>query len=128
MSDYLALTGDVVFNHVTQPDNYKGDEKYSLTVALDKEGAKVAEKAGLKLSEYKGVKQITAKRKVDFGAPKVYNVDKEEVDINQLSLFGDSVTMLVKQGKAPYDAYTYLERIRIESKAEGASDYDPSEF
>ena len=128
MSDYLSLTGEVVFNHVTVPDNYKGDEKYVLTIALDKNGTTIAEKAGLALKDYKGLKQITAKRKVSFEPPKIYNADKEEVDVNHLSLFGDTVTMLVKKGKAPYDAYTYLERIRVDAKAEGASDYDPSEF
>ena len=50
MSD-LTLTGDVVFNHVTQPDTYKGDTKYSLTIALDKNSKKAAEKLGLKTKE-----------------------------------------------------------------------------
>ena len=127
MSD-LTLTGDVVFNHVTQPDTYKGDTKYSLTIALDKNSKKAAEKLGLKTKEYEGKTQITAKRKVDFEAPKVYNVDKEEVGVNHLSLFGDTVTLRLQQGKGDYSGYTYLEAIRVEQKAEGVEDFDPSEF
>jgi hypothetical protein len=50
------------------------------------------------------------------------------VESSHLSLFGDKVTIVVKKGKAPYDAYTYIEKVRVEEKAEGAGDYDPSEF
>ena len=124
----MSLTGKVVFNHVTKPDVYKGQEKYSLTIALDKNSKKQAEKLGLKTSEYEGATQITAKRKVDFGLPKIYNSDKDEVGINHLSLFGDEVTVKVKQGKGDFDAYTYLEAIRVEAKAEGVEEADPSDF
>ena len=128
MSDYITLTGEVVFNHITTPDNYLGVSSYKLTVALDKDGLKEAEKQGLALKEYNGLKQITSKRNVDFGEPQIYNADKELVGSNHLSLFGDKVTIVVKKGKAPYDAYTYIEKVRVEEKAEGATDYDPSEF
>ena len=61
--------------------------------------------------------------------PKVYNADKEEVEATHLSLFGDQVTMLVKQGKKDENsAYTYLERVRVDAKAEGVEEYDYSEF
>lgn len=128
MSDYISLTGEVVFNKITQPDVFKGQSKYTLTVSLDKEGKKLAEKNGLVTKEYEGKTQITSKRKVDFGQPKIYNADKDEVDATHLSLFGDKVTMLVKKGKAPYDGYTYLERVRVDEKADGVEEYDPSEF
>ena len=128
MSDYISLTGEVVFNKVTQPDVFKGQSKYTLTVSLDKSGIKEAEKNGLVTKEYEGKTQITSKRKVDFGQPKIYNSDKAEVDASHLSLFGDKVTMLVKKGKAPYDGYTYLERVRVDEKADGVDEYDPSEF
>ena len=128
MSEYVSLTGEVVFNHISEPDNYMGAINYKITVALDKDSLKVAEKEGLKLTEYKGAQQITAKRKVDFGEPKVYNADKELVASSHLSLFGDKVTIQVKKGKAPYDAYTYIEKVRVDEKAEGAGDYDPAEF
>lgn len=124
----LPLTGEVVFNKLTTPDVFMGTSKYTLTIALDKEGKKLAEKNGLKTNEYEGKTQITSKRKIDFGQPKVYNADKEEVDASHVSLFGDKVTMLVKKGKAPYDAYTYLERIRVDEKAEGVEEYDQSDF
>lgn len=124
----LPLTGEVVFNKLTTPDVYMGTSKYTLTIALDKEGKKLAEKNGLKTKEYEGKTQITAKRKLDFGQPKVFNADKEEVDASHVSLFGDKVTMLVKKGKAPYDAYTYLERVRVDEKAEGVEEYDLAEF
>ena len=122
------MTGEVVFNKVTQPDVFKGQSKYTLTVSLDKSGIKEAEKNGLVTKEYEGKTQITSKRKVDFGQPKIYNADKDEVDATHLSLFGDKVTMLVKKGKAPYDGYTYLERVRVDEKADGVEEYDPSEF
>ena len=128
MSDYISLTGEVVFNKVTHPDVFKGQSKYTLTVSLDKSGIKEAEKNGLVTKEYEGKTQITSKRKVDFGQPKIYNSDKAEVDATHLSLFGDKVTMLVKKGKAPYDGYTYLERVRVDEKADGVEEYDPSEF
>jgi len=128
MSEMLPLTGEVVFNKLTTPDVFMGTSKYTLTIALDKDGKKLAEKNGLKTNDYEGKTQITSKRKIDFGQPKVYNADKEEVDASHVSLFGDKVTMLVKKGKAPYDAYTYLERIRVDEKAEGVEEYDQSEF
>jgi hypothetical protein len=128
MSEMLPLTGEVVFNKLTNPDVYMGNTKYTLTIALDKDGKKLAEKNGLATKEYEGKTQITSKRKADFGQPKVYNADKELVDVNHVSLFGDKVTMLVKKGKAPYDAYTYLERVRVDEKADGVEEYDQSEF
>ena len=126
--EYISLTGEVVFNKITQPDVFKGQSKYTLTVSLDKSGIKEAEKNGLVTKDYEGKTQITSKRKVDFGQPKIYNSDKEEVESTHLSMFGDKVTMLVKKGKEPYDGYTYLERIRVEEKAEGATEYDMAEF
>jgi hypothetical protein len=120
MSEMLPLTGEVVFNKLTTPDVFMGTSKYTLTIALDKDGKKLAEKNGLKTNDYEGKTQITSKRKIDFGQPKVYNADKEEVDASHVSLFGDKVTMLVKKGKAPYDAYTYLERVRVDEKADGS--------
>jgi len=128
MSDYISLTGEVVFNKITQPDVYKNQSKYTMTISLDKSGIEQAEKNGLVTKEYEGKTQITSKRKVDFGQPKIYNADKDEVDATHLSLFGDKVTMLVKKGKAPYDGYTYLERVRVDEKADGVEEYDPSEF
>jgi len=128
MSDYISLTGEVVFNKITQPDVYKNQSKYTMTISLDKSGIEQAEKNGLVTKEYEGKTQLTAKRKVDFGQPKIYNSDKDEVDATHLSLFGDKVTMLVKKGKEPYDGYTYLERVRVEEKADGVDEYDPSEF
>jgi len=124
----MSLAGTVVFNHILKPDVYKGTEKYSLTIALDKDSKKLAEKKGLKTKEYDGATQITATRKIDFGAPKVYNVDKEEVGINHLSLFGDAVTIKVKPGKGDWSAFSYLEAIRVEEKADGVGDVDPSDF
>lgn len=50
------------------------------------------------------------------------------VDVGHLSLYGDKVTVAVKQGKGDYSGYTYLEAIRVEEKAEGVEDFDPSEF
>tara|TARA_B110000211_G_scaffold12206_1_gene12787 strand:+ start:73 stop:462 length:390 start_codon:yes stop_codon:yes gene_type:complete len=126
--EYISLTGEVVFNKITQPDVFKGQSKYTLTMALDKAGIKEAEKNGLATKDYEGKTQLTSKRKVDFGQPKIYNADKEEVESTHLSMFGDKVTVLVKKGKEPYDAYTYLERIRVEEKAEGATEYDMAEF
>lgn len=128
MSEAMTLTGKVVFNHVTKPDNFKGTERYALTVALDKAGKKLAEKAGLKTSEYQGNIQVTSRRKVEFDLPKIYNKDKEEVGVGHLSLFGDQVSMKVKQGKGEFSGYTYLEAIRVDEKAEGVADYDESEF
>jgi|TARA_R110002110_G_scaffold316493_1_gene529425 hypothetical protein len=128
-NNYLSLTGTTVFNKLLVPDNFEGVERYTLTINLDKDGKKVAEKNGLKTFGYKDQTQITAKRKVEYGLPKVYNADKEETNATHLSVFGDQVTMLVKQGKQERNnAYTYLERVRVDEKAEGVADYDYSEF
>ena len=128
-NNYLSLTGEVVFNKILIPDEYLGNKRYTLTINLDKDGIKLAEKNGLKTDDYKGKTQISSKRKVEYGMPKVYNADKEETDATHLSLFGDKVTMLVKQGKQKENsAYTYLERVRVEEKAEGVGEYDYSEF
>ena len=134
--DYISLTGVVVFNKILKPDVHLGDTKYLLTIALDKAGIKEAEKNGLATKEYEGKSgkqiQITAKRKIAFGLPKIYNADRDEVAANHLSLFGDKVTMLVKKGKisdkGDFRAYTYLERIRVDEKAEGVAEYDMAEF
>ena len=127
--NYLSLTGEVVFNKLLIPDTYEGVDRYVLTINLDKDGIKLAEKNGLKTEDYKGKTQITSKRKVEYGLPKVYNADKELTDATHLSLFGDKVTMLVKQGKQKENsAYTYLERVRVDEKAEGVAEYDYSEF
>jgi len=128
-NNYLSLTGEVVFNKLLIPDTYEGVDRYVLTINLDKDGIKQAEKSGLKTEDYKGKTQITSKRKVEYGLPKVYNADKELTDATHLSLFGDKVTMLVKQGNQERNsAYTYLERVRVDEKAEGVAEYDYSEF
>ncbi len=128
-NNYLSLTGEVVFNKLLIPDTYEGVDRYVLTINLDKDGIKLAEKSGLKTEDYKGRTQITSKRKVEYGLPKVYNADKELTDATHLSLFGDKVTMLVKQGNQERNsAYTYLERVRVDEKAEGVAEYDYSEF
>mgnify|MGYP000566055159 CR=1 FL=1 len=128
-NNYLSLTGEVVFNKLLIPDTYEGVDRYVLTINLDKDGIKLAEKNGLKTEDYKGKTQITSKRKVEYGLPKVYNADKELTDATHLSLFGDKVTMLVKQGNQERNsAYTYLERVRVDEKAEGVAEYDYSEF
>ena len=124
----MSLAGKVVFNQVAKPDEYEGVEKYALTIALDKASKQIAEKLGLKTSQYEGATQITMKRKVDFGLPKIYNKDKELVDVNHLSFFGDEVTVKVKQGKGKWDAFAYLEAIRVEQKAEGVEEADQSDF
>ena len=127
--NYLSLTGEVVFNKLLIPDTYEGVDRYVLTINLDKDGIKLAEKNGLKTEDYKGKTQITSKRKVEYGLPKVYNADRELTDATHLSLFGDKVTMLVKQGNQERNsAYTYLERVRVDEKAEGVAEYDYSEF
>ena len=127
--NYLSLTGEVVFNKLLIPDTYEGVDRYVLTINLDKDGIKLAEKNGLKTEGYKGKTQITSKRKVEYGLPKVYNADRELTDATHLSLFGDKVTMLVKQGNQERNsAYTYLERVRVDEKAEGVAEYDYSEF
>ena len=48
----MSLVGTVVFNHVLKPDVYKGTEKYSLTIALDKDSKKLAEKQGGIIDEH----------------------------------------------------------------------------
>jgi len=135
MSEYVTLTGEVIFNHITEPDNFMGNNQYKVTINLDEDGLKTAEKEGLAFKTNKederipkGEHQLTSKRKVDFGEPKVYNAYKELVGVNHLSLFGDKVTIVVKKGKAPYDAYTYIEKLRVEEKAAGAGEFDPAEF
>jgi len=129
MSDtnkYPSLTGTVVFNHISQPDVYKGQSRYKITIALDDAGKKVAKSEGLITKEYNGAEQFTAK--TNYERPLVYNSDHEVVDHTHLSLFGDKVTVNVQKGKGDGEGYAYLRKIRVDEKAEGAGEYDPADF
>jgi len=123
----ISLSGTVAFNHVTKPDTVKGNTRYKITISLDKESAKAAEKAGIALSEWEGKKQVSATRKLEYGEPQVYNSDKQLVDVNHLSLYNDKVTILCAQGKDEWADRLYLDRIRVDEKAVD-SEYDPSDF
>jgi len=126
MSKYFSLSGQVAFNHVTVPDRYKGkgEPTYKLTINLDEDSLKVAEKREVTVKPYKDLMQVSASRLVEFGEPEVYNSDRELVGREHLSLFNDKVTILVSQGKK---GTVYLEKIRVEEKAT-PQDYDPSDF
>jgi len=126
MSKYFSLSGQVAFNHVTVPDRYKGkgEPTYKLTINLDEDSLKIAEKREVTVKPYKDVMQVSASRLVEFGEPEVYNSDRELVGREHLSLFNDKVTMLVSQGK---NGSVYLEKVRVEEKAT-PQDYDPSDF
>jgi hypothetical protein len=126
MSKYFSLSGQVAFNHVTVPDRFegKGAPTYKLTINLDEDSLKVAEKREVTVKPYKDLMQVSASRLVEFGEPEVYNSDRELVGREHLSLFNDKVTILVSQGKK---GTVYLEKIRVEEKAT-PQDYDPSDF
>jgi len=126
MSKYFSLSGQVAFNHVTVPDRYKGkgEPTYKLTINLDEDSLKIAEKREVKIKPYKDFMQLTASRLVEFGEPEVYNSDRQLVGKEHLSLFNDKVTMLVSKGD---NGNVYLEKIRVEEKAT-PQDYDPSDF
>jgi hypothetical protein len=134
----LTVTGRVVFNHVTEPDRFenapfKADPQYSITLALDSAGIEVAKTAGLKVSTHKdsekipeGETQLLAKRKEEFGQPKVYNSEKQEAGANHLSLFGDTVAVELDINKT--GAHYLGKRLRVEEKAVDGGDYDPADF
>ena len=62
-----------------------------------------------------------------FGAPRVYNRDRDEVGVGHLSLFGDEVTLKGQVRQGDWSAFSYLEAVRVEEKAE-EGEYDDSDF
>lgn len=121
VSREIVAEGISGFVHVAEPDNYKGTEKYKITLTLDKKNAEAFKKAGVELKEYKGEPQVSMSRKLDFGQPPVYDADGERIPASELSRYGDLVRVVAKAGKGDWSKYAYVDKIKLLQKNEEAA-------
>lgn len=126
VSKEIVAEGISGFVHIAEPDNFKGSEKYKITLTLDKKNAEVFKKAGIKMKEYKGEPQVSMSRKLDFGQPPVYDADGERIPASELSRYGDLVRVVAKAGKGDYSEYAYVDKIKLLQKNEEAEAMEAS--
>lgn len=126
ISKEIVAEGISGFVHIAEPDNFKGSEKYKITLTLDKKNAEVFKKAGIKMKEYKGEPQVSMSRKLDFGQPPVYDADGERIPASELSRYGDLVRVVAKAGKGDYSEYAYVDKIKLLQKNEEAEAMEAS--
>ncbi len=126
ISKEIVAEGVSGFVHIAEPDNFKGSEKYKITLTLDKKNAEVFKKAGIKMKEYKGEPQVSMSRKLDFGQPPVYDADGERIPASELSRYGDLVRVVAKAGKGDYSEYAYVDKIKLLQKNEEAEAMEAS--
>jgi len=119
-SSEIVAEGISGFVHISEPDNYKGTEKYKITLTLDKKNSDIFKKAGIALKEYKGEPQVSMGRKLSFGQPKVYDANGERIDASELSRYGDLVRVVAKAGKGEWSKYAYIEAVKLLQKNEQA--------
>jgi hypothetical protein len=124
ISKAIVAEGISGFVHIAYPDNYKGTEKYKITLTLDKKNAEIFKKAGVNLKEYNGEPQVSMSRKLDFGQPPVFDADGERIPASELSQFGDLVRVVAKAGKGDYSQYAYVDKIKLLQKNEEAGELD----
>lgn len=124
VSKSIVAEGISGFVHIATPDDFKGTEKYKITLTLDNKNADVFKKAGVKLSEYNGEPQVHMSRKLEFDQPAVYNVDGERIPASELSPFGDLVRVVARQGKGDWSEYAYIDKIKLLQKNEEAEDLE----
>ncbi len=117
-SNEIIAEGISGFVHISEPDNYKGTEKYKITLTLDKTNADIFKKAGVALKEYNGEPQVSMGRKLSFGQPKVYDSSGERIDASELSRYGDLVRVVAKAGKGEWSKYAYIEAVKLLQKNE----------
>lgn len=126
VSKEIVAEGVSGFVHIAEPDNFKGTEKYKITLTLDKKNADIFKKAGIELKEYKGEPQVSMSRKLDFGQPPVYDLDGERIPASELSRYGDLVRVVAKAGKGDYSQYAYVDKIKLLQKNEEAEAMEAS--
>jgi len=126
----LTATGTVAFVNIDTPDNFMGTESYNITMGLESEDAEFLAKEGVKLREYNGVPQRKFTRKVEFGQPRVYNAEGNEIEANTIS-WGDRVRILYSMGKGnSLGRGVYLNKIKLLEKGEmeAPEDTDSGDF
>jgi len=121
-SKTIIAEGISGFVHVAVPDDFRGTQKYKITLTLDKKNADIFKKAGISLKEYNGEPQVHMSRKVEFDQPAVYNADGERIPASELSQFGDLVRVVARAGKGDYSEYAYIDKIKLLQKNEEAED------
>lgn len=118
VSKSIVAEGISGFVHIATPDDFKGTEKYKITLTLDNKNADVFKKAGVEVGEYNGQPQVRMSRKLDFGQPPVYDAEGERIPASELSQFGDLVRVVAKAGKGDYSKYAYIDKIKLLQKNE----------
>lgn len=114
----LTATGTVAFVNIDTPDNFMGTESYNITLGLEAESSEFLAKEGVKLREYEGVPQRKFTRKVEFGQPKVYDAEGNEIEPTAIS-WGDKVRVLYSMGKGnSLGRGVYLNKVKLLEKGE----------
>lgn len=126
VSKELVVEGVSGFVHIAEPDNFRGTEKYKITLTLDKKNADIVKKAGVEIKEYKGEPQMSMSRRLDFGPPPVYNADSERIPASELSRYGDLVRVVARQGKGEWSKYAYVDKVKLLQKNEEAEAMEAS--
>ena len=131
MADYVTVEGKAAFVYLTEPDSYMGNSKYSVTLNLTEESAKVLNDMGVKVKDYEkdGVvyKQREFKRKADFGVPLIFDKDGDPIEAQAIS-WGDTLRLAVSVGGGnALGRGTYLNKVKLleknpEAKESGAAD------
>jgi len=117
-----VLTGTAVFSNVTKKDVYMGAEsKYNVTLVLTDEDAASLADAGVKVSDYKEVKQ---RKFASNYKPSIYTLEMEEF-MGEVPR-GSIVKIQYKLGDdhPVHGVTTYLEKVKVVEVGEGATDED----
>ena len=123
MSDHLTVEGTVAFAYLVDPDQYMGNDKYSVTLTLNPESQDVLKKMGVKLKEYTDKNGVTYiqrefKRQAKWDAPLVFDSEGNRISNDAIG-WGDTVRLAVSVGEGnALGRGTYLNKVKLLKKAE----------
>ena len=120
MADYITVEGKAAFVYLTEPDEYMGNSKYSVTLNLTDDSAKVLSDMGVKVKDYEKdgitLKQREFKRKADYGVPLIFNADGDPIGPDAIS-WGDTLRLAVSVGGGnALGRGTYLNKVKLLEK------------
>ena len=115
-----VLTGKAAFVNLTETEQYQGQDtgRYTLTVTLDNDSARMLSAQGVKLRDYEG----TAQRKFSSKYP-VKVIDAEDNPFIGPVTRGSTIRLSYKTGPAHpvHGTPTYLNAVRVVELADDAS-------
>jgi len=115
----IVIEGRSGLVNLAEPDpKYK---KYQVGLSLDDDNAKIAEKAGMKISMYNGISQIIAKTNHQ---PSTFDSEGNKIDPAMFNKYGDLVRIVV--GKVTEAGTPYFNKAKLieEWTPEDADDGD----